>query len=167
MNLWAELVSFYHLWMAARRARKGKRFLAAAAKFERNLGPNLTALRDELITGSYRPGAYTTFTIFEPAKRLISAAPYRDRVVHHALCALIEPLFERSFIFDSYANRTGKGTHAALDRATQYARRFPFVLQCDIRLFFPSLDHRILMTRLARKIPGCQSAPIVPADSRE
>ena len=81
-----------------------------------------------------------------------AAAPYRDRVVHHALCAIIEPLFERGFIYDSYANRKGKGTHRALDRATQYARRFEFVLKCDIRLFFPSLDHPILMSRLARRI---------------
>lgn len=85
---------------------------------------------------------------------MISAAPYRDRVVHHALCRIVAPIFEKSFIADSYANRIGKGTHAALDRATHFARRFPYVLQCDIRLFFPSLDHRILLQRLERRI-GC------------
>lgn len=149
---WAELVSFDNLWQAARRARAGKRLRDAAARFERNLGPNLTTLRDELMSGAYRPGPYNTFTIYEPARRLISAAPYRDRVVHHALCAVIEPAFERGFIYDSYANRKGKGTHKALDRTTQYARQFEYVLQCDIRLFFPSLDHQILVARLARRI---------------
>ncbi len=135
-------------------SRRGKRYRASAAVFERHLGQNLTRLRDELCGGAYQPGPYTTFVIFEPARRLISAAPYRDRVVHHALCRVIEPLFERAFLFDSYANRKGKGTHAALDRATHYARKHRFVLQCDIRLFFPSIDHQILLGRLGRRI-GC------------
>ena len=93
---------------------------------------------------TYRPGPYASFHIHEPKRRLISAAPFRDRVVHHALCNLIEPLFERSFIFDSYANRLGKGTHRALDRAQEFARRYPYILQCDVRQFFPSIDHAIL-----------------------
>lgn len=113
---------------------------------------NLVQLRDELLSGAYRPGAYRTFTIYEPCRRFISAAPYRDRVVHHALCNVIEPIFERSFIFDSYANLIGKGTHRALDRCTHYARRHRYVFQGDIRLFFPSIDHQILLGRLARRI---------------
>jgi RNA-directed DNA polymerase len=80
---------------------------------------------------------------------LAGCLPY---VVHHALCNVIEPIFDRSFIYDSYANRVGKGTHRALDRAQQYARRFPYVLQCDVRHFFPSIDHAILRDILARKI---------------
>jgi RNA-directed DNA polymerase len=100
----------------------------------------------------YRPGAYESFYIHEPKRRLISAAPFRDRVVHHALCNLIEPVFERSFIADSYANRIGKGTHRALDRCQHYARRYRYVLQCDIRQFFPSIDHAVLRGILARKI---------------
>ncbi len=77
-------------------------------------------------------------------------------MVHHALCLQIEPLFERSFIFDSYANRVGKGTHCALDRAQQFARRNRYVLQCDVKQFFPAIDHQILRALLARKIsdPG-------------
>ncbi|MDP2997713.1 MAG: reverse transcriptase/maturase family protein, partial [Bryobacterales bacterium] len=84
--------------------------------------------------------------------RLISAAPYRDRVVHHALCTVIEPVFERGFIYDSYANRVGKGTHAALDRSTEFARRFPYALKCDIEKYFPTIDHALLLERIARKI---------------
>ena len=91
-----------------------------------------------------RPGAYSSFTIHAPKRRLISAAPFRD----HALCNAIEPVFERSFVYDSYANRIGKGTHRALDRARVYARRHRYVLQCDVRQFFPSIDHAIL----ARKV---------------
>jgi retron-type reverse transcriptase len=73
-------------------------------------------------------------------------------VVHHALCNIIEPVFERTFIGDSYANRKGKGTHAALDRAQAFARQYPYVLQCDIRQFFPSVDHAVLSAILAGKI---------------
>jgi retron-type reverse transcriptase len=100
----------------------------------------------------YQPGAYHSFHIHDPKKRLISAAPFRDRVVHHALCNLIEPVFERSFIYDSYANRVGKGTHKALDRASHYARHYRYFLPCDVRQFFPSIDHEILYRILGRKI---------------
>ncbi|NUQ86638.1 MAG: RNA-dependent DNA polymerase [Anaerolineales bacterium] len=83
---------------------------------------------------------------------MISAAPFRDRVVHHALCNLIEPIFEKSFIFDSYANRLGKGNHKAIDRAQHFARRFKYVLTCDIRKYFPSIDHNILLHVVARAV---------------
>jgi hypothetical protein len=122
------------------------------AAFHFNLEGELLTLRDELISKTYQPGPYRAFTIRDPKKRLISAAPYRDRVVHHALCRVIEPVFERGFIFSSYANRVGKGTHAALDRATHFARRYPYVLKCDIEKYFPSIDHAILLERIARKI---------------
>ena len=138
--------------MAYRKAAKGKRSQPNVAAFEQRLEDNLLRLQAELRAKTYQPGAYTSFYIHEPKKRLISAAPFRDRVVHHALCNLIEPLFERSFIFDSYANRVGKGTHTALDRAQGFARRYPYVLQCDLRQFFPSIDLQILRHTLARKM---------------
>ncbi len=151
-DLFEKLASFENLSLAAKRARRGKRFKSGTAHFHHDIARSLVTLRDELLKGRYRPGPYRTFTIYEPARRFISAAPYRDRVVHHALCNVIEPLFERSFVFDSYANRVGKGTHRALDRCTYYARRFGYALQGDIRLFFPSIDHEILLERLARRI---------------
>jgi retron-type reverse transcriptase len=83
---------------------------------------------------------------------LISAAPYRDRVVHHALCNIIEPVFERRFIFDSYANRLGKGTHRALDRCTQFVRSHRYVLKADIQKYFHSIDHEILLSLLAKTL---------------
>jgi len=109
-------------------------------------------LEEELLAGTYRVGPYKEFTIYERKPRKISAAPYRDRVVHHALCNAIEPIFERSFIYDSYACRLGKGTHKAVDRFTEYARRFRYVLKTDIRKYFPSIDHEILFAKLERKI---------------
>jgi retron-type reverse transcriptase len=83
---------------------------------------------------------------------LISAAPYRDRVVHHALCNVIQPLFERSFIDDSYANRLGYGTHRALQRFIHFTRTRRYVLQCDIQKYFPSIDHAILKSLIRRQI---------------
>ncbi|MFH0994694.1 MAG: diversity-generating retroelement protein Avd [Pseudomonadota bacterium] len=79
-------------------------------------------------------------------------SPYRDRVVHHALCNVIEPIFERTFSHDSYACRKGKGTHAAVDRYTAFARKNAYVLKCDIRKYFQSIDHEILMSAVAGKI---------------
>jgi len=122
------------------------------AAFEFNLELELPRLQAELADESYRPGPYRHFTLYERKPRRISAAPFRDRVVHHALCNVIEPLWEARFIHDSYACRVGRGTHAALDRCTAFARRLPFVLRGDIVQFFPSVDHAILYGLLARRI---------------
>lgn len=150
--MYEQIHSWENLLLAYRKASKGKRGHANVAAFEYHLEDNLLALQAELRDQTYRPGAYTSFYIHEPKRRLISAAPFRDRVVHHALCNLIEPIFERSFIFDSYANRKGKGTHRALARAQQFARRYQYVLPLDLEQFFPSIDHAILRATLARKI---------------
>ena len=98
------------------------------------------------------PGGYRSFTVHDPKRRRISAAPFRDRVAHHALMNIIGPLFERQFIYDTYANRVGKGTHAALDRCTYFMRRYRYVLPCDIKQFFPSIDHAILRETLTKTI---------------
>lgn len=130
--------------MAYRKAAKGKRGKAGVARFEFQVADRLAELQAELSNQSYQPGPYQHFTIHEPKRRKISAAPFRDRVVHHALCNLIEPLFEARFIADSYANRVGKGTHKAIDRLQHFARRHRYVLRLDIVQHFPSLDHAVL-----------------------
>lgn len=150
--MYTRLTSWDNLLLAYTRAARGKRGKRSAALFEHRLEDNLLALQDDLRNKRYQPGSYVSFYIHEPKRRLISAAPFRDRVVHHALCNMIEPIFERTFIADSFANRIGKGTHRALARCQQFARRYRFVLQCDIRQFFPSIDHHILRDILARKI---------------
>ena len=151
-EMYRQLCSWDNLLLAYRRASRGKRGQPAVAGFEHRLEDHLLALQDDLRTRTYCPGAYTSFYIHEPKRRLISAAPFRDRVVHHALCNLIEPIFERTFIAHSYANRLGKGTHRALQRVQALARRYPYVLQCDLRQFFPSVDHALLRPLLALKI---------------
>jgi retron-type reverse transcriptase len=151
-GLYEQIYDWENLWVAWHGAARGKRGRSAAAGFEYRLQDNLIALQEGLRASTYRPGPYASFYIHEPKRRLISAAPFRDRVAHHALCNVIEPIFERSFVADSYANRVGKGTHRALDAAQAYARRFPYVLQCDVRQFFPSVDHAILREILSRKV---------------
>lgn len=147
-----ELVSWQNLLSAHRKASHGKRGSRSVASFEHRLEDHLADLPAELIAGSYRPGPYRSFVIHEPKRRLISAAPFRDRVVHHALCNVIEPLFEGHFSAASFANRVGKGTHRAVTRAQELAREHPFVLQLDLEQFFPSVDHGILRRRLEARI---------------
>ena len=151
-NLWPTLTSFQHLLKASQKARRGKRFRAGVSSFEFHLESELWKLQQALQQKTYRPGDYRSFYIYEPKKRLISAAPYRDRIVHHALTSVLEPIFEPTFIGDSYACRKGKGTHAAVDRSQYFSRRFRYVFKADIRKFFPSMDHEILTHRIARKI---------------
>jgi retron-type reverse transcriptase len=150
-NLYDNIISFRSLLEASRRARRGKRFANPVARFEYNLENELLLLKHELETMTYRPGPYFEFTIYEPKPRKISAAPFRDRVVQHALCGVIEPIFDRTLISDSYACRTGKGTHRAVARFTEYARKYPYVLKLDISKYFPSIDHALLKALIRRK----------------
>ncbi|MBD2563198.1 MULTISPECIES: RNA-directed DNA polymerase [Nostoc] len=151
-NLWNEIIAFGNLLSAAQQAQRGKRFRENVLEFNYNLEQELFQLQEELQLKTYSPGNYTTFQIFEPKPRIISAAPYRDRVVHHALCNIIVPIFERTFISDSYANRVGFGSHRALHRFTKFARSSRYVLQADIRKYFPSIDHEILKSQIYHKI---------------
>ncbi|MBX3056934.1 MAG: hypothetical protein KF770_10720, partial [Anaerolineae bacterium] len=155
-SMFSALTTWDNLLLAYRKASRGKRSHPNVAAFEYHLEDNLWQLQAELQAQRYTPGSYHSFFIHDPKRRLISAAPFRDRVVHHALCNLLEPLFERSFIADSYANRLGKGTHRARARAQQFARRFPYVLPLDARQFFPSIDHAILRRLLAQKVSDVQ-----------
>ena len=155
-HLWPELVSFENLYLAFKKAARGKRSQPNVAAFEFGLELELAQLQEELEAQTYRPGAYDSFYIHDPKRRLVSAAPFRDRVVHHALGNAIEPIFERTFIGDSYANRVGKGTHRALDRCQAFARRYRFVLRCDVRQYFASIDHQILRAILARKLDDAE-----------
>jgi len=151
-NLYHQIVEFENLLLAARQAQKGKKFRDNVLKFNYNLENELIKLKQDLIDKTYQPGSYRTFHLTSPKSRLISAAPYRDRVVHHALCNIIVPIFEKTFIDDSYANRLGFGTHRALKKFTHFARNSQYILQCDIRKYFPSIDHEILKQLLRRKL---------------
>jgi len=156
-SLYPQVYAFESLYQAFRRARRGgKRSNPEVACFEYHLEEELWRLHGELRDESYAPGPYHNFYVTERKRRKISAAPFRDRVVHHTLCAAVEPIFERRFIHDSYACRTGKGTHRAADQAQHFARRSRYLLQCDVVQFFPSVDHAVLRHILGRTIADPQ-----------
>jgi len=151
-NLFSAVVSFENLWLAFVRAIKGKKGKLAPAQFAARQEEELLTLQQCLIEKTYRPGGYKSFIIYEKKPRLISAAPFVDRVVHHALCNVIEPIFEKSFVFDSYANRKGKGVHQAVARCNEFAQKNRYVLKCDIKKYFPSIDHELLKGLIRKKI---------------
>jgi RNA-directed DNA polymerase len=151
-NLFDRVASFENLYAASSAALRGKRSRKPGAAFFGDMEKELVALHEELCAGTYRHGGYSYFTIYEPKQRLVAAAAFRDRVVHHAIVRVIEPLFETRFIEDSFACRKGKGTHAAMRRAAQFARRFPYALKCDVRKYFPSIDQEILLGLLRRVV---------------
>ena len=168
-NLYGEMCFYENLLGAFRKAAKGKSGKWYVKDFRKDTKRNLLRLQKELITGTYEPQPMKTFVIRDPKTRVISASAFRDRIVHHALCNIIEPIFEKSFIYDSYANRKGKGTHAALRRFDEFKKKAThngklirgakdnnqvrgYCLKADIRHYFDSVDHGVLMKIISRKI---------------
>jgi retron-type reverse transcriptase len=151
-RLFEQVCSFGALRAAALNAAKGKKSKPRIDGFIRNLENEIIALENELLNKAYRPRPYRTFKIHDPKERMICAADFRDRVVHHALCTALVPIFERLSIFDSYACRKDKGHHAAVRRAQYFMNRHPYYLKLDIHKFFDSVDHCILKSQLRRRI---------------
>jgi len=151
-HLFEHVVDLANLIDAYRKARRGKRDRDYVFAFDRKREENLVALRDALAAGTYRPGDYHNFHIYEPKRRLVSAAPFPDRIVHHAIINVIEPIFDPGFIYDSYACRKGKGTHRAVKRCHSFVKRYRYYLKTDVVKFFPSVDHQIMMGLLGKRI---------------
>jgi retron-type reverse transcriptase len=157
--LFEELVSTENLFTAWALFRRGKRRKVGVRAFEHNLEENLFELQAALENGSYRPEAYRSFRVNDPKSRVIHAAAVRDRVAHQALVNVVEPVFETRFIHDSYSCRVGKGTHEAVKRLREFLRRASrndtrtvYALKCDVRRFFASIDHGILLLLLERRL---------------
>ena len=151
-HLFEQVIDYHALLAAAHRARRGKRERTEVARFIFHLEPNLLALQEELRTGTYRMRPYRTFEIREPKRRRICAARFRDRVVHHAVCGVLDPIFESGMISDTYACRRGRGTHAAVRRLHRFCRRRKYVLVCDVYHYFETLDHEVLKALCRRKL---------------
>ncbi len=151
-NLFEGMVSFPSLLGAFRRAFRGSGKTKEACRFAFHLESELLSLQAELRELRYQPRPYRYFTVYEPKERIISVAAFRDRVVHHALVGVLEPVYERSFIHHSYATRKNKGTHRAIARAQNLLRRHRFYLKMDVQKYFDSIDHAILLSRVTRKI---------------
>jgi len=151
--MYANIYDMDNLYKASHNALKNKKSKHSPAKFWLNEDRELLKIHQELKEKCYEWGGYSSFILNDQGvERRISVAPFRDRVLHHAIMQNIEPLFEKSFIYDSYANRKGKGTLGALKRAKYYANKYKYVLQLDIKKFFPSIDHEILLKLLRKKI---------------
>ena len=148
----AEVASLENLALAARAARRGKSRRPDVDEYHRREESHILTLREALLNGSWRPGEYREFVVHEPKRRLIRAAPYADRVAHHALCRMLEPLLARRFIASTFSCQKGKGTTAARECVRKLVNRHRYVLKCDIRKFFESIDHEILLARLERVV---------------
>jgi len=151
-NLFAKITAFENLLYAAYDAARGKRERLYVMKFFLDLEENLFLLQESLRSKTYGPGTYHVTHIYHPKPRMISAAPFRDRVMHHALIRVIGPLLSKSLIYDVYSNRKNKGTHRAIRRCQFYLRRHDWVLKCDIRKYFPTIDHLLLNPSLPKKM---------------
>lgn len=154
-NLFEQAFTRTALAQAYHDAAKSKRGKRACFTFERNLGAQIDALHTELHNGTYKPRPYFTFTVYAPKTRIIYAPAFRDCVVQHAIYNIISPIFERTFIEQSFACRKGYGTHRAADYAQEALRASPrdsYTLKLDIRKFFYRIDRAILRGLVERKI---------------
>lgn len=150
--LFEAIVDRQNLALAFLKALRGKRRSADALVFCRAVDANLATVRERFLALDPEWGPYRSFVISDPKERVISAAPFADRVMHHAVMNILEPLFERQSIFHSYACRKGKGTHAAVLRAFGNTKAWPWFLKLDVRKYFDSVDHRVLECQIGRLI---------------
>lgn len=156
----AKLADLNNLYAAYMEARKGKRWKYAVVKYEINALENLTFLHYMLTSKKYRLSPYNCFMVYEPKERLIMYNSFRDKIVQHSLCDnVLEPHLQKTFIFDNYASQKGKGTHFGLDRLKMFMRKYyrqygadGWVLKCDIKKYFYSIDHGVLKSQLRRVI---------------
>ncbi len=158
-NIFNEICSIENLSLAFERAKKKKTLKPYVINFAKDLENNLLKLREELLTETYKPKPLETFILRDPKTRKISKSDFRDRVVHHAICNVIEPIFDKSFIHDSYANRIGKGTLKAIERFNNFKRKVSknntrkcFILKADIKHYFENVNHNIIINQIKKRI---------------
>jgi len=150
--LFENIVTYNNIRLAFLKAVRGNRSSPQAVNYCRNLDNNLSLLRTKLLTLNCGWGGYKSFLITDPKLRTISTAPFEQRIMHHAIMNILEPVFDRPMIRHSYACRKGKGTHAAVLYAFRQCKTSPYFLKLDIRKYFDSIDHEILKEQLRRLI---------------
>lgn len=161
-NIYPGIYDFQNLHAAYLQARAGKRYRQEVLQFSARLEENLIQLQNELVWKTYKTGKYREFLVLEPKRRNVSALPFRDRVLQHAVVAIIGPIWENRFVYDSYACRPGKGTQAGANRAQEFLRKIKqeygkvYALKADISKYFASIDHKTLKL-LIRKRVACDS----------
>lgn len=173
--MFKKICEFKNLHLAYLAARKGKRYRRKILEFGYKIERNLLELKYDLMSGNYRHGEYRQFIVCDSKKRHIKAAPFRDRVVHHAVCNIIEPMFDKGFIYDSYACRNKKGTHKAVKRLQSFiksARKSSdntrenttlkiYCLKCDISKYFNSVDQNILLRLIEKKVRDAKTLNLI------
>lgn len=156
-DLWESVTSFENLCKAFYKAKKGRSGNPEILYCFFNLEKKLFNIQEELLSQTYKTGKYRVFKVYEPKERIIKAVPFRDRIVHHALCNVVEPIFESRFIFDSFACRKRKGSHKGLKRVRHviqncFKGRDGYALKCDVKKYFPSVDHNKLKEIIKKRI---------------
>jgi len=167
-NLYHEIYNLSNLILAWREAKKHKTKKPCVIEFEQNKTKNLLRLHEELKNQTYMPQPLKTFILRDPKTRKISKSAFRDRIVHHALVRIIEPIFDKTFIYDSYANRKGKGNLFAVKRLYYFMRKVSrngkingwfnrnqikgYYFKADIRHYFDEVNHEILLKIISKKI---------------
>ncbi len=167
-NLYNQIISFENIILAWKKARKGKAKKPCVIEFESNLFHNLIALHYQLKYGSYLPKPLTTFPLRDPKTRKISKSEFRDRIVHHAIVSILEPIFDKTFIYDSCANRIGKGNLFAIQRFYKFLRKVSrngkvngwlnnnqikgYCLKADVKHYFQEVNHDVLIGVISRKV---------------
>ena len=167
-NLYGEIISLKNLIVAEKKARKGKTSKDYVKEFEEDFAYNLKILHSELENQTYKPMPLKSFILRDPKTRKISKSIFKDRIVHHAIINIIEPIFDKRFIYDSYANRKGKGTISAINRFTQFQRKVTnnfsnesFCLKCDIKHYFQEVDRELLLELIKKKINCTETIELI------
>lgn len=158
-SIFEHIVSVENLFVAWRVFKKGKNNKPDVINFLLNLENNIFQLREELLNGKWICGGYKKFVVKDPKLRTIHKATVRDRILYQAVYQILYPIFDKTFIFDSYSSRVGKGTHAGIKRLNICLRKLSrnytkpvYALKCDIKKFFDSIDHKILLDFLKEKV---------------
>jgi len=149
-NLMPQIAEAENLYLAVVKAARGKRHQEIVQRFLAGVHDEVRRLGSELLNGTVRVGEYRRFVIHDPKRRIIHAAPFCERVLHHAIFNVCEPVFERALISDTFACRLGKGKHAAWRRAQDFCARFAVYAKLDVRRYFDSIDHELIEQRLER-----------------
>lgn len=151
-KIYSKIISKENLYRSAYMASRGRRYRDTTADFNFHLEEEIEKLHNELTNKTYRHGKYRVFTVYDPKEREIAAAPFRDRVVHHAVHDIIEPVIDETFIHDSYACRQDKGTHKAVGRAQSFLRVNRYCFHGDVKKYFFSINRCILKEILRERI---------------
>lgn len=176
-NLWDKIIDPDNLYLAYRRARKGKGWTRSVAEFEKDVEGNLKKLHELLVSKKFNTSKYSTKEIYEPKHRTLYKLPfYPDRIVQHALLQVVIPIWDSLMIEDSYACRPNKGMHIASKKTVGYVKKYKYCMKADISKFYPSIDHDVLFNIIKEKIkcsetlnllhniiysfPGGKNAPI-------